>query len=227
MRKFKFFYCVLLLFIAIFLTGCSRSSEEELNQSKSNTDDTKISRTSTTTNTNQESENRIQEYNEKNNEETIIRSSFPETEISSFSTVLKYKPEGRLNNIKITCSKLNNTIVQNGETFSFCQTTGNPTEEEGYKKAEVFSNGKTIQSLGGGNCQVSTTLYNAVLGVQGLTVTERHEHGKDVNYVPEGKDAAVSYGSLDLKFNNNTGYAIKILASTDEQNVTVKIFRIS
>ena len=79
------------------------------------------------------------------------------------------------------------------------------------------------KGFGGGNCQVSSTLYNAVLEVPSLEVTERHEHSNDVPYVEDGKDAAVAYGSYDFKFVNNTGNDIKIKASTDNSSVTITI----
>ena len=75
-----------------------------------------------------------------------------------------------------------------------------------------------------GNCQVSSTLYNAVLKVNDLKVTERHEHSNNVPYVSKGKDAAVAYGSYDFKFVNNTGSKIKITASCDSNYVYIKIF---
>jgi len=77
-----------------------------------------------------------------------------------------------------------------------------------------------------GNCQVSSTLYNAVLAVPTLVVVERHEHGKDVTYVPEGKDAAVSYGSLDFKFRNDNNYKIRINLITDDKNITATLTKI-
>ena len=163
-----------------------------------------------------------------NTESNTAISSVPkEEEISAFSTELKDRSEGRLTNIGITCSTLNGTIIQNGETFSFNQTVGKPTAEKGYKEASVIIDHKTEKGIGGGNCQVSSTLYNAVLAIPSLIVTERHEHGKDVTYVPDGKDAAVSYGSLDLKFRNDTGYNIKILASTDNKTVTIKLLKLN
>lgn len=85
---------------------------------------------------------------------------------------------------------------------------------------------KQKKELDGGNCQVSSTLYNAVLNIPSLVVTERHEHGKDVTYVPEGKDSAVSYGSLDLKFRNDTGRDIRIEATTDNQTITIKLIQL-
>ena len=81
--------------------------------------------------------------------------------------------------------------------------------------------------MDGGNCQVSSTLYNAVLEVSDLKVTERHEHSNSVPYVPKGKDAAVAFGSYDFKFVNNTGTKIKITYSCDKNYVYVKIFKLS
>lgn len=78
----------------------------------------------------------------------------------------------------------------------------------------------------GGNCQVSSTLYNAVLSIPTLKVIERSEHGKEVGYVPKGKDAAVSYGSLDFKFKNDNNYKIKLNLTTDDKNITATIFKI-
>ncbi len=149
-----------------------------------------------------------------------------EEELSSYSTKVSGSTSNRLTNIRITCGKLNGTTVDKGETFSFCGKTGPSTAEEGYKEATMFLNGKEVQSLGGGNCQVSSTLYNAVLDVPDLKVIERHEHGKDVSYVPDGKDAAVSYGSIDFKFKNNTANNIKLYFETDDVTLTVKIVKL-
>ena len=130
-------------------------------------------------------------------------------------------------NISITCSTLNETIVANGSTFSFCNTVGQATTSKGYQKADIFDNeGNKKKGLGGGNCQVSTTLYNAVLKVPGLSVTERHEHSNKVPYIKSGKDAAVAYGSYDLKFKNNIGYDIKIKAEATSDNITVTLLKL-
>ena len=146
-----------------------------------------------------------------NSESTINSRKSEEKEIATFSTSLK-GDSARLNNINITCNTINGTTVNNGETFSFNKIIGMPSKEKGY---------------GGGNCQVSTTIYNAALKVQGISITERHPHQKRVTYIEEGKDAAVSYSSgLDLKFQNNTGKTLKIYASSDEDSVDVRITEI-
>ena len=149
-----------------------------------------------------------------------------ETEIASFTTKIYTKDSGRQNNLSIACSTLNNTTVESGKTFSFSKTVGKATSGKGYKKADVFRDGDVIEALGGGLCQVSTTLYNAVLKIPELKVTERHPHSNKVPYIKSGKDAAVSFGAQDFKFVNNTGNTIKIKASNTKNNVTVKLIKI-
>lgn len=173
-----------------------------------------------------------EKLNEVNNRiENVLSNSVNEAksteeEIASYSTKLGGSTKNRLTNIKITCGKLNGTTVNTGDTFSFEKIAGPSTAEEGYKEATMFLDGKEVQALGGGNCQISSTLYNAVLAVPDLKVTERHEHGRDVSYVPDGKDAAVSYGSIDFKFKNNTGNNIKLYFSTDDTTLSVRIVKL-
>ena len=112
------------------------------------------------------------------------------------------------------------------QNFLLIILLGPSLAEEGYEEAPVIVHGETKQALGGGNCQVSSTLYNAVLEVSGLEVTERNPHGKNVGYVPEGKDATISYGSLDFKFVNNLENPIKLYFSNDEETITAKIVSI-
>lgn len=150
-----------------------------------------------------------------------------EMEISSFSTKILVDDDNRDNNLEITASKINGTVVKNGESFSFNDTVGNPTPDKGYEKAGVFIDGKKSKGYGGGNCQISSTLYDAVLKIDGIKITERHEHSKDVGYVKKGQDATVVYDELDLKFENNTGYDIKIYAEITDKEVKVKITKIS
>ncbi len=163
---------------------------------------------------------------EKDNYISNIQQSKPtEIEIASFSTKIHNKENARQNNIKITCNALTNTEIKSGEVFSFCNTVGKATEEKGYQEADIFVDGEKQKGFGGGNCQVSTTLYNAVINVDGIEIIERHEHSNDVPYIEKGKDAAVSYGSYDLKFKNNTPNTIKIIVEFDEENITAKIIK--
>ncbi len=147
-----------------------------------------------------------------------------EEQIATFSTKIYSSDSARQNNVSITCNTLNGTIVKNGETFSFCGTVGQASSSKGYQKADIFDkDGNKKKGLGGGNCQISSTLYNAVLAVPTLAVTERHSHSNYVPYIQKGKDAAVAYGSYDFKFQNNSGNDIKILASTDNTSVTTSL----
>ena len=126
--------------------------------------------------------------------------------------------------MQITSTTLNGTIVKNGETFSFCNTVGPATSSKGYLEADIFdNNGNKKKGYGGGNCQVSSTLYNAVLAVSSLTVVERHPHSNYVPYVQKGKDAAVAYGSYDFKFRNDTGNDVKILSSVSDGLVNISL----
>lgn len=147
-----------------------------------------------------------------------------EEQLATFSTKIYSTDSARQNNVSITCNTLNETIIKNGETFSFCGTVGQASSSKGYQKADIFDkNGNKKKGLGGGNCQISSTLYNAVLAVPTLVVTERHSHSNYVPYIAKGKDAAVAYGSYDFKFRNDSGNDIKILASTDKASVTTSI----
>jgi len=151
-----------------------------------------------------------------------------EEPLSSFSTNILRKDPDRQTNITIACNSLNGLVVKAGETFSFCDTLGPARPEDGYKKANGFdSEGNTIQVYGGGKCQISTTLYNAVLNGSGLTVVERHEHSAPVYYVELGQDACVSYGSCDFKFRNDNDFDIKMYFSNTEDTVDVSIVKLS
>ena len=112
-------------------------------------------------------------------------------------------------NIRIASSKISGKILAPGEIFSFNNVVGPRTVDGGYKVAHAYSDGKIIDDVGGGICQVSTTLYNAVL-FSDLDINERVNHMFTVGYVPKGRDAAVSYGSADFKFTNSTRWPIKI-----------------
>ena len=147
-----------------------------------------------------------------------------EKQISAFSTKIYSNDANRTKNMEITTSTLDGTIVKTGETFSFCNTVGPATSSKGYLKADIYDHdGNKKKGYGGGNCQVSSTLYNAVLAVSNLTVIERHPHSNHVPYVPDGKDAAVAHGSYDFKFRNDTGNDIKILSSVTEGLVNVTL----
>ncbi len=131
----------------------------------------------------------------------------------------------RNENLRLAVEALNGTIVKPGQEFSFNDTTGARTEAKGYKPATAYLNGEIVQEPGGGVCQVSSTLYNAVV-FAGLKSTERHAHSYEPSYVTPGEDAAVSYGGPDFKFVNNSEYPVAIKASFSKSDLklTVSIY---
>lgn len=146
-----------------------------------------------------------------------------EVELAKFSTKIYIDDDNRDTNMKITASKINGTIIKNGDSFSFNEMAGSPSPDEGYKEAGVIVDGKKVKGYGGGNCQVSTTIYNVAKKVDGIEITERHEHGVEVGYIEMGKDATVAYDDLDLKFKNNTGFDVRLYVEVTEKNVIAKI----
>lgn len=155
----------------------------------------------------------------------VENKAIPEnTPLGTYSTKLTDKTPGRLHNIKLGSSILNNATVRPGDTFSFNDTIGPRTEKTGFKEATIFDGkGNKTQGYGGGLCQISSTLYNAALGA-GLSIEERHEHSRDVPYVKEGDDATVSYyDNEDLKFKNTLDKTITIKTIVAEDKLTVSI----
>lgn len=161
-----------------------------------------------------------------NSEQNQIQVVKKESEISQFTTKIYNKKSERQNNITITCKAITAKEVGPGETFSFCDTVGKATSAKGYKEADIYVNGEKKRGLGGGNCQVSTTLYNAVLKVPELEVIERHQHSGNVPYIQDGKDAAVAYGTYDFKFKNNTSNVIKIIMENTKDNIIAKLIKL-
>lgn len=176
---------------------------------------------------NKKQENIINEINNTyipNNTVTVPTTPV-ETDVASFSTNLS-GDSARLNNISITCNTINGTTIKNGDSFSFNSIVGQPSAEKGYQEADVIVDKKVEKGYGGGNCQVSTTIYNTALQVEGLNVTERHPHKKKVTYIEEGKDAAVAYGAYDFKFKNTTSNTLKIVMENSANAITAKLIEV-
>ncbi|MBP3255408.1 MAG: VanW family protein [Clostridia bacterium] len=147
--------------------------------------------------------------------------AFPNT-LSAFSTTYSTNNVNRSTNIRLASDKINGTVVMPGEVFSYNTTVGQRTAAAGFKAAAVYSGGEVTTGLGGGICQVSSTLYNAVL-LAGLDIVERQNHGFNPGYVPVGRDATVSWGAPDFKFQNTRNYPIKIVCDGTGGTITVEI----
>ncbi len=154
--------------------------------------------------------------------ESVAREKY--TTISTFTTNTTANSK-RNTNVRLASEAINGTVLQPGEEFSFNEVVGERTEAKGYQAAAAYSNGEVVQEIGGGVCQVSTTLYNAVIR-SGLKTTVRRSHTYEPSYVTPGQDATVSYGGPDYKFINNSNTAIGIRASYSNQVCTVSIYGI-
>ena len=144
--------------------------------------------------------------------------------LSTFTTKTTSNSK-RNTNVKLAAQAINGTILQPGEEFSFNDTVGQRTAEKGYQGAAAYNNGEVVEEIGGGVCQVSSTLYNAVLK-SGLKTTVRRSHTYEPSYVTPGTDATVSWGGPDYKFVNSSDTAVGIRASYSNQTVTISIYGI-
>lgn len=142
--------------------------------------------------------------------------------IGTYTTSFKTSGANRSNNIIVGASRLNNLVVMPGQTVSVSDTILPRTRANGYKAAGVYLNGVHTTGMGGGVCQISSTVYNAVMNA-GLTVTERKPHSMPVAYLPKGQDAAIAAGSKDLKFRNDYSTPVVILTDTSNKHLTVNV----
>ena len=129
----------------------------------------------------------------------------------------------RLNNVVLSSAAVDGFILEPGKEFSFNQVVGRRTRERGYLPAPAFSGGQVVQAVGGGICQVSSSIFSAIMDTD-IRVTERRPHGQPVTYLPRGRDATVSWGTIDFRFVNNTLYPLRIDAKVDGRTLTVRVF---
>ena len=142
--------------------------------------------------------------------------------VSTFTTHFPVRKKDRNTNIRIASGKINGYVLLPGDTFSFNTVVGKRTIQDGFKTAPVFKNGKHDMGVGGGICQVSSTLYNAALFAD-LQIMQRHNHSMPVAYLPVGRDATVDYGTLDLAFKNNQSTPIAISSDYEAGKLTFRI----
>lgn len=152
----------------------------------------------------------------------IGNEAFPDL-LSQFSTSFTSSGYNRSNNIILSSAKLNGLVLMPGEEFSYNQAVGQRTRAAGFREAGAYSNGKVVQEVGGGICQVSSTLYNAVLYAN-LEIVERTNHYFNPGYVKAGLDATVSWGGPDFRFRNNRNYPIRIVTDTSGKKLKVYIY---
>ena len=145
------------------------------------------------------------------------------TKLASFATDLTARSPAQAHNIRLAASKLSDFILKPGEIFSFNEKIGPYSQESGYQPERSYLYHQTVLSFGGGVCQVSSTLYNAVRDA-GLEVLERVPHSADVKSVPPGWDATLAYGVADLKFKNNGDSPIKLQVAIAQNQLKIEIW---
>lgn len=145
--------------------------------------------------------------------------------LGEYETPILNNAADRVANLSLACEKVNAVVMEPEQEFSFNDTVGERTEARGFKKGIVFDGKKKIEAVGGGVCQVSSTLFGAAKNAA-LEITERHEHKREVEYVKLGDDATVKYGELDFKFKNTQNRSVKIEAFLTDSTVCVRIWAI-
>lgn len=143
--------------------------------------------------------------------------------MGEFTTSFNSKISGRSHNIRLASSKVDDVLLMPSQEFSFNSATGKISLSTGYKNAPVIVKGELQEGVGGGVCQVSTTLYNSVLH-SGLQVVSRRAHSIPSSYVPIGRDAAVAYGSLDFKFKNPYDFPVYLKAYVNGDKITTRVY---
>lgn len=150
--------------------------------------------------------------------------AFPD-QLGTFTTRYDVSDRDRSTNLVIACQKINGKVVLAGETFSYNKALGPRTVAAGYRNGKIYSGGEVVDGIGGGICQISSTLYNTVL-MSNLEIVERRNHQFVTSYVPAGRDATVVYGMTDFKFKNTRKYPIRIVATAKNGIATVTMYGI-
>lgn len=145
------------------------------------------------------------------------------TRLSTYTTTYSASNKPRVNNIHTLADALDGTLIPPGGVFSFNETIGPRTAEKGYQEANAIVNGKLVPQLGGGVCQIGTTVFNTVF-FSGLPVVERHNHSLYISHYPKGRDATVSWGGPDFKFRNDTPNWVLVATAYTNSSVTVSLY---
>jgi len=160
---------------------------------------------------------------------SLTPAAITDADVSQIDSVLGAKTSyvngttSRLGNIRIAARHINGTLLKPGDVFSYNKIVGPRDEDEGYREAPILVQGRHDTGIAGGICQTSGTLFNAVLA-SGLKIVERSNHSTPIGYLPVGLDATVSYGSLDLKFRNDTTAPVYVAATLNGRSLTFSIF---
>lgn len=215
-HKYSF---VLILIIITILTGCSSVNREKTIGREAEYKKTVKSSTPPAIT------NKVKPVPPISLKHNPIKTSVIET-ISVFKTKLLDKTRSRIFNIKKAAKKINSFTLESNAIFSFNKVVGERSPQKGYKTAKILVEGERDEAVGGGICQLSSTIYNAILPLK-FEVIERHTHTGEVHYLPLGMDAAVDYNNLDLKFKNIKVYPVKFKVYIKSGYLFVEIIKIN
>lgn len=145
-----------------------------------------------------------------------------ERTIAAFSTSVRGRTHSQIHNVRLALASLDGAVIKPDKEFSFNRTVGPWSVDRGYRRAPVSFSGEMVRDWGGGVCQASTTLYNAVL-LAGLPILERHRHHWPSTYAPPGQDAAVAYPGIDLRFRNCLPAPVRISARIEGESIVIRL----
>jgi vancomycin resistance protein YoaR len=147
----------------------------------------------------------------------------PEVRLAGFATRLEGRTGAQRHNAELSARSLDGAVIPPGKTFSFNGRVRSWSVDQGYVRAPVSYDGELVPAFGGGVCQTSTTLYNTAL-LAGMKVTERHHHAFAPHYVTPGRDAAVAYPNLDLRFTNPNPFPVRVRAEADGDRLSIELW---
>lgn len=219
----KKFIAVLMaaVIIAVTLAGCNGAANVNATTEKT----TSTTTTTTTTRTTEDLSTTFKEAQTGTVYPALVRNedgSYP-YELSSFSTKYQISNSTRTTNIENAVSRLDNLVIPDDSTFSFNQVVGKRTVLSGYEEAKVVQGDEFVDGLGGGICQVSSTIFQAALRAN-LDITVRACHSLEISYVPLGGDATVQWNSQDFQFKNNSGSDIRLSVTANNGTLTCSVY---
>lgn len=228
--KAKQIFCVVLSALIIGVSLCACSASQGGNNEESTAGSTEGSTSSATTETTTEptTEDLSTTFAEKATQKVYAglakdaNGSYP-YELASYTTHYNSKDAARTANLQAAVNKLNNIKIPDGSVFSFNQTVGKRTVTAGYETATVIKDGEFVDGLGGGVCQVSSTVFECVLRAN-VEIVSRTNHTLEIGYVPLGGDATVQWNSKDFKFKNNLGCDVRITMTCNNGNLVCKLY---
>lgn len=225
MKRISKIACVILSVIVII--GCFSGCKEKAVEASGTTKASTTANTTTETTVQRTTENPNTTFPETQTAKVYdgltkdTKGSYP-YEIASYTTTYNKNNESRTANLLASVNKINNIKIPNGKVFSFNQTVGKRTLTAGYESATVIAEGEFVDGLGGGVCQVSSTIFECVLRAN-VEIVKRTYHSLEISYVPLGGDATVQWNSKDFQFKNNLGCDTKLVMTCNNGKLTCKL----